>query len=105
MNNGINPTAGMLEFHSSSGWIPMCYTDTFNNYAADVACRQLGYPFATSSRSVVLSQNMLGIGITRANCSGDNSRSYKGYLFKCASFTHTICRMQLHLTCYGKYLI
>ena len=104
MNNGINPT-GKLEFHSPSGWIPVCFTGAFNNHAADVACRQLGYPFATSFTSVVLPQNMLGIGITNATCGGDNSHSYRGYLFKCVSFTDTICRMQLHLTCYSKYLI
>ena len=103
LNNGINPT-GTLEFQSASGWIPVCFTDAFSNHAADVACRQLGYPFATSFRSVILPHNIVGIGITRAACEGDNSYSYRGYLFSCVSFANTICQMQLHLTCYGKCL-
>jgi len=95
----------MLQFLDISGWVPICFTDAFNEFAADVACQQLGYPFATNFRPVGLPYNIVGIGITSAVCSGDNSYGHRGYLFNCVNFANTICHRQLHLTCYSKYLI
>ena len=96
-SNEVNG-AGVLEYLSTSGWVPVCYTDAFNERAADVTCRQLGYPFSTNFHSVSLSNGRPGIGITRSLCEGVDS----GYLFNCVEFTSMTCQMQLHLNCYSK---
>ena len=100
MNNETDGK-GLLEFHSTSGRIPMCFTEEFNDHAADVACQQLGYPFATNFSSVALPYDRAGIGITGSVCEGINGYSYRGYLFNCVNFTNMSCQMQLHLTCYN----
>ena len=100
LNNETNG-AGMLEFYSTSGWVPVCFTEAFDEHAADVACQQLGHPFATNSSSVALSYDRPGIGITGSICEGNNRYSYRGYLFNCVNFTNMNCQMQLHLTCYN----
>ena len=87
----------MLQYLSTSGWVPVCYTNTFNGHAADVTCRQLGYPFATNFNSVTLSNGRLGIGITRSLCEGVDS----GYLFNCVEFTDMTCQTQIRLACYN----
>ena len=92
--------AGMLEFLSTSGWVPICFTGVFNEHAADVACRQLGYPFATTFSSVTPPNDRPGIGITRSFCERANT-SYRSYLFNCVNFTSMTCQMQIHLTCYN----
>ena len=89
----------MLEHFSTSGWVPVCFTEAFNEHAADVTCRQLGYPFATSFSSVALPNDRPGIGITTSNC--EQTNNFRGYLFDCAHSENMICRMQLHLTCYN----
>ena len=96
MNNEIDGT-GMLQYLSTSGWVPVCYTNTFNGRAADVTCRQLGYPFATNFNSVILSNGRLGIGIIRSLCEGVDS----GYLFNCVEFTDMTCQTQIRLACYN----
>lgn len=87
----------MLEYLSTSAWIPVCYTDAFSTHAADVACRQLGYPFSTNVNSVTLPNVRPGIAITRSLCEGVDS----GYLFNCVEFTNMTCQMQVHLACYN----
>ena len=87
----------MLEYLSTSGWVPVCYTDAYNGRAADVTCRQLGYPFATNFTSGTLFNGRLGIGITRSLCEGVDS----DYLFHCVEFTDMICQTQIHLICYN----
>ena len=99
MSNEINAT-GMLEFLSTSGWIPICFTGIFNEHAADVACRQLGYPFATNFSSVAIPNVRPGIGITRSFC--ERADGYRSYLFDCVNFTSMTCQMQVHLTCYSE---
>ena len=96
MNDEINGT-GMLEYLSTSGWVPVCYTDAFNGRAADVTCRQLGYPFATNFTSITLFNGRPGIGITRSLCEGVDS----GYLFNCVEFTDITCQTQIRLACYN----
>ena len=98
MSNEIN-AAGMLEFLSTSGWAPICFTGVFNEHAADVACRQLGYPFSTAFSSVALPHDRPGIGITSSVC--ERANSYRSYLFSCVNFTTMTCQMQIHLTCYN----
>ena len=99
-NNETN-RAGLLEHYNTSGWIPVCFTEAFNEYTADVTCRQLGYPFATNFSSVLLPNGKFGIGITRSFCEGAGG----SYLFNCVEFANTICQMQLHLICYNsKYV-
>ena len=103
LNKEIHGT-GLLEFYSASGWVPVCFTEAFNEHAADVACQQLGYPFANNLSSVELPHDRPGIGITRSVCEGTNRYSYRGYLFNCVNFTNMICQMQIHLACYnGKH--
>ena len=100
LDNETNGT-GLLEFYSTSEWIPVCSTEAFNDHAADVACQQLGYPFATNFSSVALPHDRPGIGITESVCEGVNTYSYRGYLFNCVNFTSMICQIQLHLICYN----
>lgn len=88
---------GLLEHFSSSGWVPVCFTEAFNEHVADVTCRQLGYPFATDFSSVALPYDRPGIGITTSFCEGANSN----YLFNCVLSINMTCQMQLHLTCYN----
>ena len=92
----------MLQFLDISGWAPVCFTDAFNGRAADVACQQLGYPFATNFRSEALSHGLPGIGITGAACRETNAYGYEGYLFNCVNFTKMTCQTQLRLSCYSK---
>ena len=95
MTNG-NDSSGELEYLSASGWIPVCYTTQFDQNAADVACRQLGYPFA--ARSVPIGSRGPGIGIRSSSCVGSNSH----YLFDCVEFEEMTCQTGYHLTCYSK---
>ena len=101
LSNRINAT-GILQFLDISGRVPVCFTDAFNEFAADVACQQLGYPFATNFISEALTHSLLGIGITGTICRETNAYGYEGYLFNCVNFTKMICQTQLHLSCYGK---
>ena len=95
--------AGLLEYLNTSGWVPVCFTEAFTEHAADVTCRQFGYPFATNIRSVVLPYDRPGIGITASFC--EETNNFRGYLFYCVHYESTICQMQLHLTCYNsKYM-
>ena len=96
MNNETSEP-GLLEFFNAFKWVPVCFTEAFNEYAADVTCQQLGYPFATNFSSVALPYETFGIGITRSVCEGANS----SYLFNCVYFTNMTCQMQLYLTCYN----
>ena len=89
--------AGVLEFFNTLEWVPVCFTEAFNEYSADVTCRQLGYPFATNFSSVELPYERSGIGITESVCEGANS----SYLFNCVYFTNMVCQMQLYLSCYN----
>ena len=102
LNNETSGT-GLLVFFNLSEWAPVCFTDAFNGHAADVACQQLGYPFATNFSSAALPYDSPGIGVTEVACGGANSYGYKGYLFSCVNFTNMICQTQLHLNCYSKY--
>jgi len=102
LNNETSGT-GLLAFFNLSGWAPVCFTDAFNGHAADVACQQLGYPFATNFSSAALPYDSPGIGVTGEVCGKTNRFGYKGYLFKCVNFTNMICQAQLHLNCYSKY--
>lgn len=95
MNNEISGT-GALEFYNSSQWVPVCFTEVFDGRAADVACRQFGYPFATNFNSVSLPYDRSGIAITRSFCGGTNS----DYLFNCVNFTNMNCQTQLNLICH-----
>ena len=95
MTNG-NDSSGELEYLSASGWIPVCYTTQFDQNAADVACRQLGYPFAAIS--VPTAGSGPGIGIRSSSCVGSNSQ----YLFDCVEFEEMTCQTMYHLTCYSK---
>ena len=96
VNNEANEI-GLLEYFNTSGWVPVCFTEAFNEHAADVTCRQLGYPFATSFSSVALHYDRPGIGITASFCEEANST----YLFSCVSSVNMTCQTQLYLTCYN----
>jgi len=96
LNNETNGT-GLLEFFDASEWEPVCFTEAFNEDAADVACQQLGYPFATNFTSVGLPYHRSGIGITISHCGGVNI----SYLFDCVDYESMTCQMQLQLTCYS----
>ena len=96
LNNETNET-GLLEYFNTFEWVPVCFTEAFDRHAADVTCRQLGYPFATNFSSVLLPGDRIGIGINRSLCEGANS----GYLFNCVHFANMTCQMQLHLICYN----
>ena len=101
LNNETNG-AGLLDYYNTSGWIPVCFTETFNEYAADVTCRQLGYPFGVNFSSVALPNDRPGIVISRSFCEGASS----SYLFNCVEFANSICQTQLHLICYNsRYFI
>ena len=95
MTNG-NDSSGELEYLSASGWAPVCYTTQFDQHAADVACRQLGYPFA--ARSVPTVGGGPGIGISSSSCAGSGSQ----YLFDYVVFEEMTCQTRYHLTCYSK---
>ena len=95
-NNETNEI-GLLEYFNTSGWVPICFSEAFDEHAADVTCRQLGYPFATNFSSVALPYDRPGIGITASFCEGASS----GYLFSCALSMDMTCQTQLHLTCYN----
>lgn len=96
LNNETNGT-GLLEYFTATEWVPVCFTEAFDECAADEACQQLGYPFATNFSFIVLPVDRPGIGITRSYCKGTSS----GYLFSCVDFKNMICQMELHLTCYN----
>ena len=89
-------SSGELEFLSTSGWIPVCYTSQFDEHAADVACQQLGYPYATASAPTL--GNGLGIGIDSSSCEGSGSQ----YLFDCVEFQEMTCQSRYRLTCYSE---
>ena len=91
-----NDSSGELEYLSASGWVPVCYTSQFDEHAADVACQQLEYPFAT--RSVPTPGSGSGIGINSSSCEG----SHSGYLFDCVEYEEMICQTKYHLTCHSK---
>ena len=95
--NNENNEPGLLEYFNTSTWVPVCFTGAFDEYAADVTCRQLGYPFATNFSSVELSYYRSGIGITRSLCERANS----SYLFNCVQSISVTCHMQVQLTCYN----
>ena len=88
--------SGELEYLSTSGWVPVCHTAEFDRHAADVACQQLGYPFAVEFGVAIGSGD--GIGITSSSCEGSSSQ----YLFKCAEFEEMACQFRYRLTCYSK---
>ena len=44
----LNLSAGTVEVFVGGEWGGICYDRTFNMYAADVICHQLGYVAATS---------------------------------------------------------
>ena len=92
MTNG-DDGSGELEYLSASGWTPVCYTTQFDQHAADVACRQLGYLFAT--RSVPTAGTGPGIGIRSSTCEGSDNQ----YLFNCVEFEEMSCLNRYHLTC------
>ena len=96
MNSGGDGT-GLLEYFNTSEWVPVCFTQIFSENEANVACQQLGYPFATNLSSTPLPYGKPGIGINRSHCSGTN----RSYLFYCVRFEIMACQMQLHLTCYN----
>ena len=95
LTNG-NDSSGELEYLSASGWTSVCYTTQFDQNASDVACQQLGYPFA--ARSVPTVGSGPGIGISSSSCAGSDSH----YLFNCVEFEEMTCQTRYHLTCYSK---
>ena len=105
LNNETNGT-GLLEYFSmpAAEWIPVCFTEAFSEHAADVACQQLGYPFATNLSSVALPHDRPGIGVTGSFCEPASryTFSYTGYFFSCVNFTSMVCHVQVHLTCYNR---
>jgi len=93
-----NERSGELEFLGDSGWVPVCFTGAFNNYAADSACLQLGYqPFAAEFHSV--SHSTSGIAITSSRC----QRYTSPYLFSCVTYREMTCQTTYHLTCKNVY--
>ena len=98
-NDANGNGTGLLEYLNTSGWVPVCFTEAFTEHAADVACRQFGYPFATNISSVALPYDRPGIGITSSFC--EETNSFRGYLFHCLLYENMICQRQLHLTCYN----
>ena len=38
--------SGELQFLNATEWVPVCYTSQLDEITADIACHQLGYPFA-----------------------------------------------------------
>ena len=96
MVNGGNKSSGELEYLSTSGWIPVCYTIQFDEHAADVVCRQLGFPYAIESGPTT--GNDSGIGIYSSNCQGSDGQ----YLFDCVEYQEMTCQTRYHLTCYGR---
>ena len=95
MVNG-DDSSGELEYLSASGWIPICYTTQFDEQAADVACRQLGYPYAIESGPTTASGS--GIGISLSSCKGPHGQ----YLFDCVKYQEMTCQTRYRLTCYGR---
>lgn len=96
--NGDN-SSGELHFLSTSGWIPVCYTTQFNENTADIACQQLGYPFAVGFSLTV--GGGLGIGIIdSSSCQTSNDQ----YLFDCVEYQEMTCQTRYRLTCYSKCL-
>ena len=92
-------SSGELQFLSTSGWIPVCYTSQFNDSAADIACHQLGYPFAVRSSPTV--GGGVGIGIIdSSSCEAFDNQ----YLFGCAEYQDMTCQARCHLTCRSKCL-
>ena len=86
-----------LQFLSTSGWIPVCYTSQFDENAADIACHQLGYPFADGSAPTVGGE--LGIGIIySSSCQSSTSQ----YLFGCVEYQEMTCQTRYRLMCHGK---
>ena len=96
MVNGGDDSSGELEYLSASGWIPVCYTTQFDEHAADVACRQLRFPYAIESGPTTGSGS--GIGISSSNCQGYHGQ----YLFDCVEYQEMTCQTRYHLTCYGR---
>jgi len=96
LTNAVNGS-GELEYLSTSGWVPVCHTSEFDKHAADVACHQLGYPFAAEFGQAIGSGD--GIGITSSSCEGSSSQ----YLLKCVEFEKMACQFRYHLTCFSKY--
>ena len=99
--SGVNDdnSSGELQFSSSSGWIPVCYTPQFSEDAADIACKQLGYSYATGSTTTVGS----GLAISIINSSSCQVSSQ--YLFECAEYQEMTCQTRYHLMCRSKYFI
>ena len=91
--------SGELQFLSTSGWIPVCYTSQFNDSAADIACQQLGYPYAFGYSSTV--GGGLGIGIID---SSSYNAFHKQYLFDGVEYQDMTCEARYHLTCRSKCL-
>ena len=89
-------SSGELQFLSTSGWTPICYTPQFNGTAADIACQQLGYPFADGFAPTIGSG--LGIGIINSDsCQASTSQ----YLFNCVEYQEMTCQTRYSLMCHG----
>ena len=91
-----NDSSGEFQFLSSSGWIPVCYTSQFSENAADIVCKQLGYPFAIRSTSIVGSEFGIGI-ISSSSCQASIQ-----YLFDCVEYQEMTCQARYHLICRSK---
>ena len=90
-------SSGELQFLSSTGWMPVCYTSQFDETAADIACHQLGYPFADGFAPTVGSGPGIGI-IESSSCQASTSQ----YLFDCVEYQEMSCQTGYRLTCHGK---
>ena len=54
LRGGAYPSSGTLEVYLNNQWGTVCYFDLeFTTYAADTACRQLGYTNSPNMNSVM----------------------------------------------------
>ena len=91
-----NDSSGELQFLSSPGWIPVCYTPQFSEDAADIACKQLGYPYAAGSATTT------GSGLAISIISSSSCQVFTQYLFDCVEYQELTCQTRYHLTCHSK---
>lgn len=63
LNGSTTATRGSLEVFYNDEFHSVCYSRGFNQYAADTACRQLGFGRAQNYTSTDTSMNNEGYGI------------------------------------------
>ena len=70
--DGNNDNEGRLEYSSGTEWTTVC-DDLFDDVAATVACRQLGFKSGTRAAFATFPEGTGTIGLDNVSCTGNES--------------------------------